>query len=470
MDQSSVDFGAIPRRVVGLCETLGRAGHEAYLVGGGVRDLVLGRPVHDWDVATSARPEQVQRLFRRTVPVGIQHGTVAVLLGPRGRELEVEVTTYRGDGAYSDGRHPDEVRFVSSLEEDISRRDFTVNAMAIDPLARRLVDPLGGAEHLARRLLCAVGRPRDRFTEDGLRVMRGVRFAAVLEFAVEPDTLEAMAACAGGLRQVSWERIRDELLKLLQARLPSAGIALMERIGALALVLPELAAAAGVRQNHHHPDDVLTHLMRVCDALPDDDPLLRLAGLLHDAGKVPTAAPHPERPGEYAFYGHEKAGAELCDGIARRLKLSTAQRKRLTHLVAQHMFPLEGWSAPGLRRFLRRVGVEHLDDLLRLKGADVGVKVGAEPRLLALEELRRRLEEVQRAAPPLSTRQLALGGGELIAELGLRPGPLVGELQRKLLERVIEDPEKNTREALLAEARELLRAETNPGDEERDDG
>ncbi len=402
---ASIDFEQIPAAVVRLCRRLRERGHDAFLVGGGVRDLLLGRPVHDWDIATSARPEEVQRAFARTVPTGIKHGTVTVLEGG----LELQVTTFRGETTYSDARHPDSVSFVRSIEEDLSRRDFTINAMALDPVARVLVDPWGGADDLERRLLRAVGEPLARFGEDGLRAMRAVRFAAVLELAVDPPTLAAIPQVLDRFRRVSAERVRDELLKLLVAPRPSVGIELMRVSGLLGEVLPELLAGFDLTQNRFHAEDVYWHSLHACDGVPAD-PILRLAALLHDIGKPVTAAPHATREGENAFHAHEHEGAQLCDAIARRLKLSNEERERLCHLVAHHMIQLEGWSSPGLRRLLRRVGLEHLDDLFALRAADLGGRPEAETRLAQLAELRRRLDGLAQERPALDTRDFFIDG------------------------------------------------------------
>lgn len=441
-----IDYAQIPGWVSHICSTLHQAGHQAHLVGGGIRDLLLERPVHDWDVATSARPEQVQKIFRRTIPTGIRHGTVTVLLS--GGARQVEVTTYRGEGAYSDGRHPDSVSYVDAIEEDLERRDLTINAMALDPLQQKLIDPVGGAEDLGRRLIRAVGDPRARFAEDGLRPMRAVRFAALLEFSVEPLTLAAMAGALDRFRLVSWERIRDELLKLLEAPRPSKGITLMQQTGLLAHVLPELQQGRGLQQNRHHTQDVYHHSLAVCDAVSGDD-ILRLAALLHDVGKPATSAPSEKSDRENTFYGHEERGAELCEEIGRRLKLSNAQRERVCRLVRLHGFALEGYKAPGLRRFLRRVGTQDLPDLLALRKADLQVKHDPDRHLAQLESLRRRLEEIVRQAPPLSPQDLAVSGRDVIQHLGIQPGPRVGQTLRGLLERVLEDPSLNQRETLL---------------------
>jgi tRNA nucleotidyltransferase (CCA-adding enzyme) len=450
MDRA-IAYDSIPDWVSGVCQQLQAAGHEAYLVGGCIRDLLLGRPVHDWDVATSAHPQQVVELFSRTIPTGIEHGTVAVMVQ---RDRLVEVTTYRGEGAYSDGRHPDSVTFVGSIEEDLQRRDLTVNAMALDPAQRRLVDPGGGEADLSRRLIRAVGDPAARFAEDGLRPLRAIRFAAVLEFEIDPPTLEAVKSSLGSFRRVSRERVRDELMKILAARQPSVGLTLMRRTGLLAEVLPELDRAAGLHQNRHHPDDVLTHSLRVCDAVQGDAEL-RLAALLHDVGKPATAAPHPERAGELTFHGHEQQGARLCQSICRRLRLSNAQRERVCHLVSQHSFPLEGYKPPGLRRFLRRVGPEHLEDLLRLKEADIRVKNDARRRLELLDTLRQQLRQVAAEKPPMRTSELAISGRDVMQRLGIAGGPRVGQVLRALLEQVTEEPALNQPETLLRMVDEL---------------
>jgi len=449
-----IDYGQIPGPVLELCRALEGGGHEAHLVGGGVRDMLMGRPVHDWDVATSARPDQVQGLFRRCIPTGIKHGTVTVLKGRGEDELPIEVTTYRGEGAYSDGRRPDEIRFVTSLEEDLSRRDFTINAMALDPLRRRLVDPLGGQQDLERRVIRAVGEAAERFGEDGLRIMRAVRFAAVLEMHLEQETEDAIGPAIPVFRKVSRERVRDELLKLLEAPRPSVGLEIMRRTGLLGEVLPELVKGVGLTQNRHHPHDVYRHTIIVVDSAPAD-PLLRMAALLHDVGKPATAADNPNRPGEKSFHGHEKVGARMADDICGQLRMSNRDRARVVGLVQNHNFRLDGWTDRSVRRFLARVEPALLPDLLRLKRADVLGKGGDPERLQRLDELKARLEAERDRAPALHTRDLALSGGRLIAHLGLKPGPRVGEILRELLERVLDDPSLNEEEALLGMAEEL---------------
>jgi putative nucleotidyltransferase with HDIG domain len=449
---SPMDYGRIPPRVLGLCRRLQENGREAYLVGGSVRDLLRGREVHDWDVATDAPPPEVQRLFPRTIPTGIKHGTVTVIVEDG---LAVEVTTYRGEAQYSDGRHPDSVRFVRTIEEDLSRRDFTMNAMALDPVGRALVDPLHGGADLEARLIRAVGDPLARFTEDGLRPLRALRFAAVLGFQVEEATLLAIPAAIHRFRLVSAERVREEFLKLLCAPRPSVGIELMFETGLLVEVLPEVVAGRGVKQNRFHSEDVYWHSLHACDAV-QGDAVLRLATLLHDVGKPLVVKPHPDREGESTFLGHEAEGATLCDAIGRRMKLSGEERERLCHLVAHHRIELGGWTPPGLRRFLRRVGPEHLDDLFALRAADLGCRPDAGQSLERLALVRERLEEIRKSQPALNTSQLAIDGRAVMARLDVGPGPQVGEILRALLERVIEEPGLNEREALLRMVDELL--------------
>jgi tRNA nucleotidyltransferase (CCA-adding enzyme) len=439
-----IEHERLPADLLRLCRRLREAGFQAHLVGGGVRDLLLGRQVHDWDVATSARPREVQELFRRTIPTGLEHGTVTVLVGG----LVVQVTTYRGEAGYQDARHPDQVVFLDSIEADLSRRDFTINAMALEPLSRELVDPFEGALDLERKLVRAVGDARQRFAEDGLRPMRALRIAAQLEFTVDPDTLAAIPEALSGFRRVSAERVRDELLKLLCAPRPGAAVELMREAGLLAEVLPELLAARGVTQNRFHIEDVYQHSLRVCDAVRPE-PILRLAALLHDVGKPLTAAPHTSREGESTFHGHEQVGARLCEEIGRRLRLSNAQRERLTLLVAHHLVRTSGWTEAGLRRYLGRLGETPLDELFELRAADLQGRPQAAERLHELEELRAQFQKLREQGSPLRVADLAVGGREVMERLGIGPGRQVGELLRALLERVLDDPSLNQRETLL---------------------
>jgi poly(A) polymerase/tRNA nucleotidyltransferase (CCA-adding enzyme) len=365
------------------------------------------------------------------------------------------VTTYRTETGYRDARHPSEVRWGTRLEDDLERRDFTINAMAWVPddlPAGRghLVDPYGGQADLAAGVLRAVGDPEQRFIEDALRLMRAVRFATTLGLTMDPATETAVARLAPAAERLSGERVRDELLRLLAAEEPSRGFSLMERLGLLRVVVPELAALRGVEQGKVLGGDALDHSLRTVDALPAADPVLRLAGLLHDVGKAPTAA------GGH-FIGHESAGADLVEHRMRDLAFPRADIDRVSHLVRHHLIHYTSdWTDAAVRRFLRRIGAgQPLDDLLALRRADTAASAGPGVGDTAADELERRLAAL-RGAAVLSVRDLALGGDDLIAELGLAPGPEIGRLLDALLQAVLDDPALNDRDTLLRLAREAV--------------
>lgn len=460
MTQLDEMMAQIPQAVVGLCRELRRAGHEAWLVGGAIRDLSLGRAAADFDIATSARPDEMRRVFarRRLVPTGEKHGTMTVLLpGVAGLERGVEVTTFRGEGAYSDGRRPDRVEFVSSLEQDLERRDFTVNALAFDPLDGRLLDPFAGRRDLDERCLRAVGDPLARFREDGLRVMRAVRLAAQLAFTLDPLTREAIPGALDVLARVSQERVRDELLKLLAAPRPSLGLHLMQETGILAQVLPEAARLVGLAQNRFHAHDVWEHTVVTVDEMVGGS-LARLAALLHDLGKPATAAAKDDQSDDLSFYQHETVGAELADAVCRRFKLSNYDREWVVALVRHHMFwYAPAWTDATVRRFIARVGVDLLPGLYALRAADVRARGRGEDPGRELDELMSRVAREIEAQRALKVSDLAVGGQDVMAALACSPGPLVGEVLRRLLERVVDDPELNHRETLLSLIPEVAR-------------
>lgn len=449
--------GALPSHVRSVIDRLAEAGHPTVAVGGGVRDALLGRPVLGlWDLATAALPGQVMALFPQAVPTGVEHGTVT-LPDPAG---PVEVTSFRSDHGYSDARRPDRVTFGTSLALDLRRRDFTVNALAYDPRAGTLLDATGGRDDLRARRLRAVGDARARFREDALRPLRAARLAAVLEFTLEPGTRAALSAVADLVPRLSAERVRDELGKLLLAPRPSVGIAVLAEAGLLALVLPELEACRGVTQNRHHRWDVYQHTLHAVDQVPAT-PRLRWSALAHDLGKPATRAVRDD--GEATFHGHAAAGAVIADAMLERLRLPRAEREAIVLLVREHLFEYrEEWTDAAVRRFVRRVGVETLPDLFALRVADA-VATGADPpRLEAITALSARIERVLAARPPLSVRDLAIDGRDVMAALSLPPGPAVGRLLDRLLEEVLDDPSANERERLLGRVAALAREGGSP--------
>jgi len=445
---------AIPEGIRSIARTLRTAGHEAHLVGGCVRDLLRGLPPLDWDVATDARPDRLLALFPGARYEN-RFGTVAVPL-PDGVH---EVTTFRHDGTYSDHRRPDDVTFGDTLDEDLARRDFTVNAMAIpldaDGMPGALVDGVDGRADLAAGVLRAVGDPAARFREDALRMLRAVRFAATLGFAVEPATRAAIAAEAPLAVHVSGERTFVELMRLLSAEQPSTGLRLAEETGLLGVIAPELARQRRIPQAKTRGEDLWDHTLRTVDAaapsLVDGLPLARTAALLHDIGKPATFA-------DGHFVGHDAVGAELAAAWLDGLRAPRAFTARVAALIRHHMFAYAPeWSDSAVRRFIRRVGAADLEELLDLRAAD-NIGSGLAANVDGLHELRGRCRAQLAAHVALARGDLAVDGDDLMRALALAPGPAVGRLLDELLERVIADPMLNERTRLLAVAREVVGA------------
>jgi tRNA nucleotidyltransferase (CCA-adding enzyme) len=432
---------AVPPNVRLVCETLARAGHQAVTVGGAVRDALLGRAPGDWDVATSAHPEQVMALFRHTVPTGLAHGTVTIVTG-RGEASHVEVTTFRGEGAYTDARRPDHVTFGVPLVEDLARRDLRVNAIAYDPASDALIDPYDGQRDLAERQLRAVGPTGDvyadavaRFSEDGLRVMRAVRFAAALEFALDPDTERGIGPALPSLAKVSRERVSDELCKILATGAPSRALVIAERIGILSQVLPEVsagldawAAALGIARTAA----VARWLARIDAAAPE----ARLGALV---AELADPDPSPRRL--------DRGAQRRADAVLRRLKFSNDECAAAAVLVGGAAAPrASSWTDAELRRLLSEITRAHAHAAVALWRADGATELADQAAVI----LARR--------DALAVGELAVGGKELIAALELRPGPTVGRLLAGLLDRALIDPAINTQDQLIAIARQLARA------------
>jgi tRNA nucleotidyltransferase (CCA-adding enzyme) len=445
------DLRLAPAAVHGIVARLRELGFRSWLVGGGVRDALRGVPPADWDVATDARPDDLLRAFPKAVPTGLQHGTVTVVEDGE----HYEVTTLRGESAYSDGRHPDAVRFVDDVTADLARRDFTVNAIAVDPATGAVIDPFGGGRDLAARVLRAVGEPRERFAEDGLRVLRAARFVATLEFELDPATAAAIAPTLGTFRKVSPERVRDEWLKTMKARRPSRAFEVMRATGMLAITCPELLEGVGMAQNRWHAFDVWRHGMACMDHCVGDA-VLRVAALLHDVGKPRTRA-FSDKTRDWTFYDHDRVGAVMAGPICERLRFSNDERRRVVDLVRHHLFHYDEWTDAAVRRWIRRVGRERIADLWALNEADLrgkgdAIDAGDMAPLLRMKE---HVARVLAAGDALTVRDLAVDGADLMRELGLPPGKGIGILLGELLELVTEDPARNEPAALLALARRI---------------
>jgi tRNA nucleotidyltransferase (CCA-adding enzyme) len=453
----------IPAHVMPILETLWSAGHAGYVVGGALRDSLLGHPANDWDVATDARPERLQALF----PGAHYENRFGTVLVPVEPGHAVEVTTFRRDIEYRDRRRPDRVEFSESLEEDLRRRDFTINALAYGRSAAgeppfigtgggervlELVDPADGRRDLATRILRAVGDPGERFDEDALRLLRAVRLATQLDFEIEPATLAALRAAAPHAASVSPERVGQELRKMLAVPEPSRGLRMLAETGLLAPLFPLLAQQVGVGQDKGPGVDLWEHTLRTLDAaarLSPGDETLAIAALLHDCGK-------PETWADGHFIGHDTVGAERAEELLRRMAIPRREAQPVVDLVRWHMFGYESrWSDGAVRRFIQKVGREALPRLMALREAD-NLGSGEPADVGGVDELRARVAAELERGVPLALRDLAVDGHDLSDQCGVPPGPLLGRLLDRLLESVIADPERNDRETLLADVRSWL--------------
>lgn len=437
----------LPDTVVKVLKVLAKAGFEAYAVGGSVRDLIMGRPTRNWDFTTNATPQEILKIFPKGFYDNI-FGTVGV---PQENGEIYEITTYRTERGYSDRRHPDVVRWGKTLGEDLARRDFTINALAFD--GKNLIDLFGGQKDIKDKIIRAVGDPDKRFAEDALRLLRAVRLATELGFLIEPETFTAIKTNAPLIKKISAERIRDELFKILATDFPADGFTLLRNTALLAQILPELERCFGVEQKspaRHHLYDVGTHSLLSLKHCTSPDPLVRLATLLHDVGKPVVFK--KDGKGMVTFYNHEVIGASIARNIAQRLSFSKKDREKLFTLVRWHQFTVDEFQTDAaIRRFIRRVGPENIKDMFNLR---IGDRLGGGCLAATSWRLRKfmaRTIEVQKHTP--SVKDLKVNGHDVMSQLGIGPGPRVGQILKVLFEEIMEDPTKNTREYLLERIR-----------------
>lgn len=433
----------VPPEALQACAILKEHGFQAYLVGGAVRDSLLGLEPTDWDIATDAVPDQVEELFPGSLPTGKRFGTVTVFVAGRG----LEVTTMRSDGPYSDQRRPDYIIFTDRLELDLARRDFTINALGYDPLARRLIDPFQGRKHLRRKLLATVGEPTHRFREDPLRMLRLLRFQATLGFRIEKKTEQVLPKLAPLIVTVSPERILAELNKMLLGRELLSALQTFTISGLLQKVLPELAACLGLPAGPQHPYDLLTHSCTAAH-FAHPDLALRWAALLHDLGKQHSLG-----------RDHAELSAAMAGQLLRRLRASSSLISQVTALITYHMFSVHPHSSDrALRRFLGQVGPELALALVKLRQADMAGMNAPVRQIIAFgKEMEARLRAILQEESALSLKDLKLDGHDLMAALDLKPGPIIGEILNYLLEQVWENPDLNETQTLLELARRYLR-------------
>lgn len=441
---------AIPEKAKYIIDTITEAGYEAYVVGGCVRDSILGRNPEDWDITTSAKPEQVKELFRRTIDTGIQHGTVTVMLDKEG----FEVTTYRIDGKYEDSRHPKEVTFTPNLVEDLKRRDFTINAMAYNE-KDGLIDIFGGMQDMEQKIIRCVGEAKERFREDALRIMRAIRFSAQLGYSIEEGTRKAITELAPSLKNISAERIQVELVKLLVSPHPDY-MKVAYETGVTAVILPEFDAMMKTPQNHpHHRYGVGEHTLHALNYV-EADKYLRLSMLFHDIGKPATFT--EDEKGIHHFKGHAAVGQDMTKSILRRLKFDNDTIYTVSKLVYFHDYG--NGVEPDMRivrRAIHKIGEDIFPLLFPVKYADIMAQSDylKQEKLDTLAKWKNLFQEISKQGQCVSLKTMAVTGSDLIA-LGMKPGKEIGAVLQSLLELVLENPENNTKEYLLSEASKHL--------------
>lgn len=444
----------LPTSILHFVQVFSKSNFKLYLVGGAVRDELLKKNVKDYDFATDATPQQVMKIFKKVIPVGIDHGTVMVLF----EDSSYEVTTFRSEGKYSDKRHPDKVHFVANIEEDLKRRDFTINAFAYDVINNKLIDNFNGKKDIKDQKIKAIGEPLERFEEDSLRMLRACRFAAQLSFDIEEKTLRSIKKLASNITGISSERIRDELLKMMLTKKPSIGLEYMRISGLMEYILPELLNGFEVMQNKFHKYDVYYHNLYSCDSAPSDSYHLRLAALFHDIAKPQTKREKDIVENENSFYNHEIIGARISHKILKRLKFKNEDIKKITHLVKHHMFYYtEEWTDGAVRRFIRNIGEENLNDIFRLREADRmgnGMKQGIPEAFIRFRDRINKIFEIDNA---FKVKDLKINGNIIMKKLNIKSGPIIGEILNYLLELVLDDPKLNKKGILLKRSKEYYK-------------
>jgi tRNA nucleotidyltransferase (CCA-adding enzyme) len=451
-----------------VLDQLKNSGFEVYVVGGSVRDVLIENSIKDWDFTTNATPDKIVELFPESF-YDNQFGTVGITVEELIQQFDLgsydsqadnlklsdvfEITTFRTESSYSDHRRPDNVKWGKTIDEDLMRRDFTINALALKKISDNdyeLIDLYEGQKDLKNKIIRAVGDPHERFEEDGLRMMRAVRLASQLGFSIEEKTLDAIKQQSKSISKISWERIRDELLKLLVSKYPTDGLKLMFSTGLLDYILPEMVKTVGVVQAGHHTKDVWHHSIDAVAACPSLDPIVRLATLLHDVGK-PVA--YRKLNGKITFYGHEVVSGRLAKKIAERLHLPNRDQERLYLLVRYHMFAYDShMTDAAIRRFIRKVGLENINDMMMLR---IGDRVGGGSKQTSwrLRELQERIGNV--LYTPMQISDMKVSGHDIMEILGIKGGPKIGQVLKTLFDEVIEDSEKNERQYLLGKIEKL---------------
>lgn len=439
----------LPKGVGYIIKELNKNGHEAYVVGGCIRDILIGLPPKDYDITTSADPDEVIRIFKKTIPTGIKHGTVGVVT----TDGIYDVTTYRSEGEYINSRYPANVIFIDDLVEDLRRRDITINAIAYNT-EKGIIDPFDGTADIRGKIIRAVGNPILRFKEDALRILRAIRLATTLNFNIEEKTLFGIVETMDGLQFISVERIREELNTILLSEKPSRGISMLFQLGVMKYVIPEIMTMAVFSQfNKHHDKDVLGHTLDVVDHVPAKLHL-RLAALFHDSGKPGTFT--VDRNGIGHFYGHEARSAEIAETILDRLKYDRKTTKKVLTLISNHMVSTDMKNELKLKKLIQKLGKENINDLFELKTADfISKPESGNTKLFEISGLRDRMVDILDRKDPLNIRDLAVNGQDIM-NLGIKEGRAVGNILNDLLEKVLKDPRLNEKETLLTIARKEL--------------